>query len=122
MVERGRKKDGTIVNTVDTITDLGTLVIIDDPNEEDDIDTMKSESNNNSTLRPYRDEGAKLCMEYKKSTGEIPTLLGRGKLPFSCWIQALLISTINTSVDNLTLTVLFSTLGLCVAYISTHGL
>lgn len=42
MVERNRKKDGTIVNTVDTITDLGTLVIIDDPAEEDEIDTMKS--------------------------------------------------------------------------------
>lgn len=42
MVERGRKKDGTIVSTVDTITDLGTLVIIDDPNEDDEIDTMKS--------------------------------------------------------------------------------
>lgn len=41
MVERSRKKDGTIVASVDTITDLGTLVIINDP-EEDDIDTMKS--------------------------------------------------------------------------------
>lgn len=43
MVERHhRKKDGTIVSAVDTITDLGTLVIIDDPGEEDEMDTMKS--------------------------------------------------------------------------------
>jgi hypothetical protein len=42
MVERHRKKDGTIVSSVDTITDLGTLVIIDDPGEEDEMDTMKS--------------------------------------------------------------------------------
>ncbi len=40
MVQRSRKKDGTIVNTEATITDLGTLVIIDDP-EEDEMDTMK---------------------------------------------------------------------------------
>lgn len=32
------KKDGTIV---DTITDLGTLVIVDDM-EDDEMDTMKS--------------------------------------------------------------------------------
>ena len=42
MVERSRKKDSTIVNTEGTITDLGTLVIIDDPQEEDEMDTMKS--------------------------------------------------------------------------------
>lgn len=41
MVQRSRKKDGTIVNTEATITDLGTLVIIDDPEEEDEMDTMK---------------------------------------------------------------------------------
>lgn len=40
MVQRNRKKDGTIVNTEATITDLGTLVIIDP--EEDELDTMKS--------------------------------------------------------------------------------
>lgn len=44
MVQRSRKKDGTIVNTEATITDLGTLVIIDDAEEEDEMDTMKSES------------------------------------------------------------------------------
>ena len=42
MVERSRKKDGTIVNTEATITDLGTLVIIDDPEDDDEMDTMKS--------------------------------------------------------------------------------
>ena len=41
MVQRSRKKEGTIVSE-DTITDLGTLVIIDDPGDEDEMDTMKS--------------------------------------------------------------------------------
>ena len=44
MVQQNRKKDGTIINNEATITDLGTLVIIDDPEpEDDDMDTMKSE-------------------------------------------------------------------------------
>lgn len=43
MIERNKKKDNTIVNPEDTITDLGTLVIIDDPEDEDEeMDTMKS--------------------------------------------------------------------------------
>ena len=40
----GKKKDGTMVVTEDTITNLGTLVIIDDDQDlEDDMDTMKRE-------------------------------------------------------------------------------
>ena len=43
MVQQNRKKDSTIVNTEGTITDLGTLVIIDDAEDaDDDMDTMKS--------------------------------------------------------------------------------
>lgn len=41
MVERSRKKDGTIMSTENTITDLGTLVIIHDDPEDDEMDTMK---------------------------------------------------------------------------------
>ena len=38
----GKKKDDTMVTTEDTITNLGTLVIIDDADDmEDEMDTMK---------------------------------------------------------------------------------
>lgn len=40
----GKKKDDTMVTTEDTITNLGTLVIIDDAGDmEDEMDTMKRE-------------------------------------------------------------------------------
>lgn len=47
MVQRegggGRKKNNAMMSTEDTITNLGTLVIIDDPEDlDDDMDTMKS--------------------------------------------------------------------------------
>jgi len=44
MQRGGKKKDSTMVATEDTITNLGTLVIIDDAQDlEDDMDTMKRE-------------------------------------------------------------------------------
>ncbi len=49
MVQRSRKKDGTIVNNEATITDLGTLVIIDDPGADEEMDTMKSRCGFNGT-------------------------------------------------------------------------
>ncbi len=37
-----KKKDGTMITTEDTITNLGTLVIIDDAEDiEEEMDTMK---------------------------------------------------------------------------------